>query len=479
MQLVSVEPRGVGALAPVLGEADTARHERAVEGLRQVLDGRTTWHVNSTAQGGGVAEILSSLLPYELGAGIDVRWAVIDAKPEFFEITKRIHNHLHDVAGDGGSLSEQERSVYLRGLAFEVVDLLKVVAPGDVVVLHDPQTAGLIGPLREHGAVVVWRCHVGTDRPGPEARIAWDFLRPDVAGADALIFSRPAYVWDGLPPEKVVVIPPCIDVTSAKNQLLDVGTRDAILVAAGIVAPDGSDVAPGAGAAAPPRYVGADGHTHEVERRADIVEDAPVPADAELVVQVSRWDRLKDPVGVLAGFAAYGPLDGAHLVLAGPALGEVADDPEGTEVYAEVRAAWEALPPAVRQRSHLVNLPMDDLDENAAMVNALQRRADVVVQKSLAEGFGLTVAEAMWKRRPVVASRVGGIQDQVVDGESGLLLDPPTDLAAFGAEVADLLGDDDRARRMGEAAHDRVRSHYLPHHHFEAEAVLYHHLLTG
>jgi trehalose synthase len=150
----------------------------------------------------------------------------------------------------------------------------------------------------------------------------------------------------------------------------------------------------------------------------------------------------------------------------------VADDPEGIEVLDEVRAAWEALPADRRARVHLACLPMDDIEENAAIVNALQRRADVVVQKSLAEGFGLTVAEAMWKRRPVVATRVGGIQDQIVDDESGYLLDDGADVDAFGARLTAVLGDRVRARAVGEAAHQRVCDHFLPLHHFAAEADL-------
>jgi trehalose synthase len=179
-------------------------------------------------------------------------------------------------------------------------------------------------------------------------------------------------------------------------------------------------------------------------------------------VQVSRWDRLKDPLGVLEGFAdgVVGRCD-AHLMLAGPSVDEVADDPEGAETYREVKRAWEALPVEAQATIHLVCLPMDDEEENAAMVNALQRRADVVVQKSLAEGFGLTVAEAMWKARPVVASRIGGIQDQIEDGVSGILLDDPGDRAAFAEAVGGLLEDPERARAIGEQAKARVKSHFL------------------
>jgi len=165
---------------------------------------------------------------------------------------------------------------------------------------------------------------------------------------------------------------------------------------------------------------------------------------------------------VLQGFARHVPEAlGAHLLLAGPAAASVSDDPEADQVLQQIRRAGATLPRAARDRVHLACLPMEDLEENGAMVNAIQRRADVIVQKSLAEGFGLTVAEAMWKARPVLASRVGGIQDQIGHGHSGLLLEDPSDLVGFGRAVQALLTDRDRAQRMGEAAHRRVGSDYL------------------
>ena len=177
-------------------------------------------------------------------------------------------------------------------------------------------------------------------------------------------------------------------------------------------------------------------------RRAEMIQDQPIPPTAPPVVQVSRWDRLKDPLGVLEGFARHVPEAlGAHLVLAGPAAASVSHDPEAEQVLQQVRRAGAALPRAARDLVHLAYLPMADLEENAAMVNALQRRADVIVQKSLAEGFGLTVAEAMWKARPVLASRVGGIQDQIRHGHSGLLLEDPSDLVGFDRAVQALLTD--------------------------------------
>jgi trehalose synthase len=182
-----------------------------------------------------------------------------------------------------------------------------------------------------------------------------------------------------------------------------------------------------------------------------------------VVLQVSRWDRLKDMAGVLKGFTDHldeMPED-AHLMLVGPDVFGVSDDPEGAEVLAECVTAWKALAEEAQDRVHLVALPMDDVDENAHIVNALQRHATVVVQKSLVEGFGLTVTEPMWKGKPVIASRVGGIQDQIVDGESGILLDDPADLDEFARVLARLLGDDALAERLGRGAYERVKDRFL------------------
>ena len=193
-----------------------------------------------------------------------------------------------------------------------------------------------------------------------------------------------------------------------------------------------------------------------------MLEVAPPSATTPIVAQVSRWDRLKDPLGVIRAFAEHvASAADCHLVLAGPATDAVADDPEGAGVLAAVSEAWHGLGEAARQRVHVASLPMVDVEENAAIVNALQHHAAVVVQKSLAEGFGLTVAEAMWKQRPVVASRIGGIQDQIIDGESGVLISDPHDLPAFGAAIVELLADRDEAARIGRAARLRVRDRFL------------------
>jgi trehalose synthase len=206
-----------------------------------------------------------------------------------------------------------------------------------------------------------------------------------------------------------------------------------------------------------------------------------VPEEARVVLQVSRWDRLKDMPGVMHGFARRLDRldDDVHLMLAGPDVSGVSDDPEGAEVLAECRSAWADLDPPARERVHLCSLPMDDVDENAHLVNALQRHATVVVQKSLVEGFGLTVTEPMWKGRPVVATRVGGIQDQIVHGESGLLLDDPTDLDGFGDLLESVTDDPALGARLGKAARERVREHFLGDRHLIQYAELFRQLLAG
>ena len=443
--------------APVLSAGEyEALLDLVGQSLRD-LHGRVIWNVNSTAKGGGVVEMLRPLLGYCRGAGVDARWAVISGQPEFFAITKRIHNRLHGFAGDGGPLGDTEREVYEQTLTASAEELTELVHPRDIVILHDPQTAGLAAAVRSTGATVMWRCHVGLDVANDYARQAWDFLRGYVLDAHMLIFSRAGFAWEGLPRDRVSVIRPSIDAFAPKNAEQTRDQSRAIMAAAGILADDVD---------AFPTFTRSDGSPGRVERRAEMLEEEVLGSDVPVVMQVSRWDQLKDPLGVLGAFTGHvAKRDGAHLMLVGPSTAAVADDPEGAQVLDAVREAWHELPEPQRRRVHLCSLPMEDVEENAAIVNALQRHASVVVQKSLAEGFGLTVAEAMWKERPVVASRIGGIRDQISDGRSGLLLPDPRDLAQAGAAISGLLADRERARQIGIAAQHRVQEQFLgPHH---------------
>jgi trehalose synthase len=465
---IDVQAIDAARLEPLIGAERMAQFERTAEAAREALAGGTVLNVNSTGAGGGVAEMLQTLLSYARGAGIDARWLVIDGDPAFFAITKRIHNGLYGSPGDGGELGPAERRHFEDVLRANADELLAHIRPGDVAVIHDPQPAGLVAAARNAGARVVWRCHVGLDRPNEWSERSWEFLRPYLADADAIVVSRAAFAPPWADPAQVHVIHPSIDPFSAKNE--PISLRNARLALAYVGLLDGSSEAPPV-----VRFTRRDGSPGRIDRRVDIVQTGPpAPPEAPLVVQISRWDRMKDMAGVMTGFAQYvDPSLGAHLLLCGPVVTGVADDPEAAGVLDECTGLWRELPHAVRSRVHLACIPMADPDENAAIVNAIQRHASVVVQKSLAEGFGLTVAEAMWKRRPVVAGAVGGIVDQIEDGIHGLLVDDPADLQAFGAAVESLLRDREEAGRLAENGRRRVLDEFLGDRHLEQYGALF------
>ena len=403
---VMVAPCDLAALGKIV---PPERIERLLSGdwwPGAALDGTTVINVNSTASGGGVAEMLHVLLPYARGAGVDVRWLVIEGDVRFFAITKRLHNHLYGVEGDGGPLGEDEHRHYEAVLRDNAAQLASAVRPGDIVVLHDPQPAGLAAAMRQRGARVVWRCHVGTDTTN-ERTAAGLGLPPPLprAARGRRVRVQPPWLRPLVDARREDPRHPALDRSVLAEEP---GTVDrhvhAILGVVGLVGGDGRRPLPAT-----------DGTRRRIEHGADILRTGPPPApDVPIVVvQISRWDRLKDMVGVLHGFADYVVGDGdAQLVLAGPVVTAVADDPEGVEVLHECGDAWRRLPHHARRRVALVCLPMGDPEENAIIVNALQRHAAVVTQKSLAEGFGLTVSEAMYKRRPVIASAVGGIPNR-------------------------------------------------------------------
>jgi trehalose synthase len=451
---VSVQTRPLDRYEPIVGADRLADAKRLGAELARELEGRVVWNVNSTAVGGGVAEMLRAFLGYARPVGVDTRWVTLTAPPGFFAVTKRLHNALHGV-DSAASFEPADRRAYEEALADFAVEFAAIAQPGDVAVLHDPQTAGLVPQLVRSGVRVIWRCHVGTDTPNAQTEQAWQFLLPYLEQAPLAVFSRAAYVPKQLA-DRSRVIRPSIDPLSPKNESLDPETVRSILVHVGLIeGPDGRARS----------FRRTDGSPGRVDRCADVLRLGRPPALEEpLVVQVSRWDRLKDPVGVMAGFERL--IDrtgaaGAHLLLAGPNVHAVADDPEGAEVFGEVVAAWRALRHGDRRRVHLASLPTADVEENAVVVNALQRHASVVVQKSLREGFGLTVTEAMWKSRPVVASRVGGIQDQIEHGVHGLLIDDPSDPDAFAATLRRVLEQPELASELGRSARERVRREFL------------------
>ena len=451
---VTMQPLPIDWLGAVIGADRLTGVRRSLMRLRRLLGDRTVWTVNSTAAGGGVAEMLPRVLGYQWAAGIRAPWMVIGGDEAFFALTKRLHHYLHGSPGDGGPLGPAEHRHYRDVLAANAETLLGRVRPGDIAILHDPQVAALAGPLGAAGLTTIWRCHVGADVRNQYTQAAWNFLRPYLEPVDAFVFSRREYAPLPLHDGRVRICPPTIDPLSPKNQPLPAHEVMSInarigLVAAGDTAANAADQS-----ASVRRVQGPAGITRV---------GPPVPATSPLIVQVSRWDPLKDPIGVMDAFVRL-DLDrhDCHLALVGPDVSGVSDDPEGQAVLAACVSAWEALPSRERARIHLVSLPMDDPAENALMVNAIQRHAAVVVQKSLAEGFGLTVTEAMWKARPVVASAVGGIRDQIDDGVHGHLLDDPTDLDGLAAVLSRLLDSPHAVTDgLGRRAKDRVRAEFL------------------
>ncbi|HEY0239919.1 MAG TPA: glycosyltransferase [Friedmanniella sp.] len=390
-------------------------------------------HVNTSASGGGVAEILANITAHDRARGRSSGWVVLDAPADFFAFTKRLH-HLFHGRGSPEVLAEDGR-IYRHVLA-DMQQLLKAdIGPQDTVVLHDPQTLGLAPWAAERARHVYWHCHIGSmqDPEGVKPHL-WAFFGEDLRAVEAVLVTERRYLT-GAPVAQVRLVHPAIDPDAPKN-----------------VALTGTEVASHL------RAIGTSAATSRIGPAGRIWQDGPVPERAPLVLQVSRWDPLKGMGDVLRAAPRLNP--GTHVVLAGPDPAEVLDDPEGVDQLTSTLQQLWALPDTVRSRVHVIALSAHDRDLNALRVNALQRRADVVVQRSLEEGFGLSVTEAMFKAKPVVATRTGGIPRQIRHGVSGLLVDPGDD-DAFAAGVNELVLDSDLRAGFGAAAENAVRERYL------------------
>ncbi|HUG55138.1 MAG TPA: glycosyltransferase [Vicinamibacteria bacterium] len=364
-----------------------------IEALAGALQGRALCHVNATRSGGGVSELLARLVPWTQALGIATTWEVLPPAPGFFEVTKALHNALQ---GAEVEIPPSDLALYL--------DALRECAPrlrleGDVVLVHDPQPAYLIDAPGIDRRRFVWRCHIDLSRP---SEAAWRFLHRAVERYTMAVFHVPQFARRLAIPE--LLIPPSIDPLSEKNRELD------------------------------------DHQVTAVTDRFGIDRSRPI------LVQVSRFDRFKDPLGVIQAFRMVRRSFDCQLVLAG---GGATDDPEGAEVLAEVREAAGADPDIFV----LLLPPGSDLE-----INALQRAATVVLQKSIREGFGLTVTEAMWKGRPVIGGAVGGIPSQIVHRRTGFLVHSPEG-AAFRLRY--LLTHPRAAQRIGEHAREHVRRNFL------------------
>lgn len=451
---VAFPTRSPEMLAPVIGN-ERVRDLIAV-GLQTAkeLDGRRIVSINSTATGGGVAEMLPVLLAYVSGIGINGRWLVLEGDPAFFEVTKRIHHRIHGERGDGGPLGPREREIMEQTFLRNEPSASALLESTDSVLLHDPQPVPMAKWLTVLDMPVVWRCHIGVDEDNEYTDQAWSFLRPMLEPfVDEYVFTRREYAPAWVPNDRLHIIRPSLDPFAQKNREIDPAQCIAILQEVGIL--DGS-------ASVPLDFTRNDDTTGTVSGTAIITSQGSRPSpETPLVVQVSRWDPLKDMAGVLHAFANEPGCASAHLVLAGPDVSSVTDDPEGQVVLNDVVNQWHSLEPEVRERVSIVCLPMSDPEANAIMVNALQRHAAVVVQKSLKEGFGLTVTEAMLKGRPVVAAAVGGIVDQIRNGVDGILIDS-RDLTECGQAIASLLADPVAAAGMGTQARQAAIAEFMP-----------------
>jgi len=458
---------------------DYAKHaslSRPVEDLRAVaeqtadqLDDRTVWMINSTAQGGGVAEMLPKVVSMLRELGVSTEWAVIVSEEEgFFPLTKRIHNLVHGAGTP--HMSDEDRALYRR-VSEQCADGLKRhVDPNDVIAVHDPQPLGAGALLAEdYGLPALWRCHIGLDETNDSTNTAWNFLQPWAEQYDKTIFSLDDYV-PGFLENTAAIINPAINPLSSKNRPLSVSELTDILRRAQLVQSAHPTVDPDY--APPAMRLQRDGSFAPATRPEDLgLLHRPI------VTQVSRWDRLKGFGPLLQGFARMKErsfidrhadtdrhrmrLSLSRLVLAGPDPDSVSDDPEGLEVFQDICSQWQELPTEIQRDIAIITLPMAARHVNALMVNALQRCSTIIAQNSVQEGFGLTVTEGMWKRVPILGTHAAGIQEQVTDGKHGRLLPTADAPGAIAQTIHEMLAAEAKRAEWARNARRRVSDRYL------------------
>ena len=467
-----IEPRGN---LPLDDYESVAHLSGAVRELRQEagrlvprLGDRRVWMVNSTQQGGGVAELLPPLISLLRDLGVEANWLVVEpAEPEFFQLTKRLHNLIH---GQGDpNLGQAERELYDRVSRDMADEIAGHVSPGDILVDHDPQPMGAGAILRqEMDIAAIWRCHIGLDQDTPQTQAAWAFLGACATAYDHAVFTAPEYIPACLA-GRAAIIHPGIDPLSHKNRELPIHKLVGILVNGGLVAPTDQVLTPAFPTQA--QRLQPDGSWARATEPADIgLLFRPI------ITQISRWDRLKGYLPLMAGFVALKEsledgsdledrhrrsLELARLVLAGPDPASVADDPEAQAALAEICEAYGRLQPALQDAIAILTLPMDSRKYNALMVNALQRCSDVVAQNSVQEGFGLTATEAMWKHVAVMGSRAAGLRQQIRSGVDGLLVENAGDPADIARTLSELLRDQPQREALARRGQQRVHDEFL------------------
>jgi len=438
--------------------------------MMPLLKGRTLWMVNSTAQGGGVAEMLPKMVTLLEELGLETRWLVITTdQPRFYELTKRLHNLIH---GEGEPrLTDDDRSLYERVSRDNAQRVLDMVGPDDLVVIHDPQPMGAGALLKERLRMpLIWRCHIGLDEHLPQTRAAWNFLEPYARAYDHAVFSAPEYIPDYLA-GRSTIIHPAVDPESHKNRELSAHKLVGILCNSGLKHESHPVLTPP--------------FAHRAQRLQPDGSWGPAVSDGvqigllyrPIVTQISRWDRLKGFAPLLEGFIRLKKrlddpargyddrhrrrLEIVRLVMAGPDPSAVKDDPEGQEVLAELIDVYRKLPERIRQDVVMLSLPMVSRKENALMVNALQRCSTVVVQNSLREGFGLTATEAMWKRRATIGTYACGLRQQIRSGVDGMLIKDPRDAEEVAEKLDRMLRDPTRRSVLSRNAQRRVFQEFL------------------
>ncbi|MCL2723138.1 MAG: glycosyltransferase [Polyangiaceae bacterium] len=445
--------------------ADVAALRAEAAGLAPRLAGRTVWMVNSTSQGGGVAEMMPKLVSLLGEVGVRCRWGVIRSdRAAFFALTKRIHNMLH--GQEGGSLDAQDRALFECVNRRNGNDLRGMLAPGDIVVIHDPQPLALGAFLKaEHGVITIFRSHIGLERETPSTEAAWAFLKPYAA----VVFTADAYAPSFLA-SRAVTIRPSIDPWSHKNRDLTPHKLMGVLCNAGLQRAAQPMVTPPFDHQAM-RMGNAEGHPS-----VDAIEDIGL-LYRPIVTQVSRWDRLKGfhPLllafvrlkerrmrgAILPGDRHARRIELLRLVLAGPDPSSIQDDPDAQDVLHSLTTSYAKLSPELRRDIAIISLPMQSRKENALIVNAIQRCSTLIVQNSIEEGFGLTATEAMWKRGTVLGTRAYGLCCQIRDGMDGLLTKNPEDPEEIANHLDMLLSDGARRELMGNAAQRRVHAESL------------------
>ena len=450
----------------------------AVEDLRneakdvlRFIKGRSILMVNSTSQGGGVAEMLPKMMGILNELGIKTRWAVMGSDdPAFFRLTKRLHNMIHGDGGRAPRLTGEDRRLFEYTGESNVDALRAILDPEDLLVIHDPQPLAMGAKLKKQLSLpAVWRCHIGLDESNPSTAAAWEFLKPYIQVFDHNIFSADEYVPDYVR-DRSSIIYPAIDPLSYKNRTIRAEELTSILCNAGLgrlANPNLADPFPEPAQRLQPD--GAFGPAHCPERIGFLYRPT--------ITQISRWDRLKGWKPLLEGFIKIKKgLNGKsnsgderyrcraemlRLVMVGPDPASIQDDPEGCEVLNDLCATYAGLDPAIQKDVVLLTLPMSSRKNNALMVNAIQTASSIVVQNSIREGFGLTLTEAMWKGTPVVGSSACGLRQQIRDRIHGRVVLCPEDPAEVAQVLEDMISADGELDLWSRNAKTRVQQEFL------------------